>query len=154
MIENFDKIKKQISEFAGVINLFKSEAVQLKIVELILGDITEEASEEEIKGGEKPKRKKVGLYQKSTQKKPDSSQSSHKKKVSGGAGSFATLTQLLEGDFFKQPRTINDIIEHCKHNLAKTFKANEFSGKLARMVRDEELTRKKNKDKQYEYKKP
>ena len=53
-----------------------------------------------------------------------------------------------------KPRTINDLIEHCKHNLARTFKANEFSGKLGRMVRNSELTRKKNTDKQYEYKKP
>ena len=64
------------------------------------------------------------------------------------------MIQLAESDFFKEPRTINDIIEHCKHNLARSFRANEFSGKLGRMVRNEELKRKKNKDHQYEYKKP
>lgn len=153
MIENFEKMKKQVSELAGVINSFKSEAVQLKIIELILGDVTEVA-EEEATGGKKSKRKKAARRQKYTKKKADGSKPSPKKKVSGGTGSFATLTQLLEGDFFKQPRTINDIIEHCKLNLARSFKANEFSGTLARMTREGKLTRKKNKDKQYEYKKP
>jgi hypothetical protein len=75
------------------------------------------------------------------------------KNAPAGAGAVATLTQLLAGNFFDKPRTINDIIEHCKHNLARTFKPNEFSGKLARMVRNGALTRKKNADKQYEYKK-
>ncbi len=89
-----------------------------------------------------------------TRKKATVSQSSPKKKLSGGTGAKATLAKLMDGDFFTQPRTINDIIEHCKHNLARSFKANGFSGKLASMVRSGELTRKKNKEEQYEYNKP
>jgi hypothetical protein len=77
-----------------------------------------------------------------------------RRKASSGIGAVATLSQLLSGNFFDKPRTIKDVIDHCKHNLARTFRANEFSGKLGRMVRDHELTRKKNADKQYEYKKP
>jgi hypothetical protein len=153
MIENFEKMKKQLSELAAVINSFKSEAVQVKIIELILGDVTE-VPEEETTGGKKFEQKKTVRRQKSTQKKADGSQSSPKKKASEGAGAVATLRQLLGGDFFKQPRTIGDIIEHCKHKLARNFKANEFSGQLARMIRENKLTRNKNKDKQYEYKKP
>jgi len=151
MIENFEKMKKQLSELAGVINSFKSEAVQLRIIELILGDVTEA---EETTDGKKPKRKKVTRHQKSTEKKADRTQAATKKRQVAGGGAVATLTQLFESDFFKQPRTINNIIEHCKHNLARTFKANEFSGKLGRMVRGKQLSRRKNKDKQYEYKKP
>jgi hypothetical protein len=36
MIDNFDIVKKQLGELAQVFNGFKSEAVQLRIVELIL----------------------------------------------------------------------------------------------------------------------
>jgi hypothetical protein len=150
MFDNLEKMKKQLSELAGVINLFKSEAVQLKIVELILGDVTE--PEEEMVGGGAPRRHKTTQRKKSTQKKESGPKSPHKKKGSGGA--VANLTELLAGEFFKQPRTINDIIEYCKHKKARHFKANEFSGTLARLVRDTKLTRNKNKDKQYEYKKP
>jgi hypothetical protein len=150
MFDNLEKMKKQLSELAGVINLFKSEAVQLKIVELILGDITE--PEEKIAEGDKPRLLKTAQKKKFAQKKENDPKSLHKKKTSGGA--VATLTELLAGEFFKQPRTINDIIEHCKHKKARNFKANEFSGTLARLVRDSKLTRNKNKNKQYEYKKP
>ena len=38
MISNFDEVKKQLSELSEVINKFKSEAVQLRIVEIVLGD--------------------------------------------------------------------------------------------------------------------
>ncbi len=150
MLENLVKMKKQLSELAGVVNAFKSEAVQLKIIELILGDVTE-VPEKETTGGKKSKRKKG---QKSTQKKTDSSQRKPKKKAAGGTGAVANLTQLWNGDFFKQPRTIKDIIDHCKQKLARTFKANDFSGALARMTREGKLTRNKNKGKQYAYKKP
>src|SRR6266508_7025079 len=87
-------------------------------------------------------------------KRDDASDSPKKAKAPGGTGAVATLSQLASGTFFDKPRTIKDLIDHCKHNLARTFKANEFSGKLGRMVRNGELTRKKNADKQYEYKKP
>ena len=66
MLENFVKMKNQLSELAGVVNAFKSEAVQLKIIELILGDVTE-VPEEETTGGKKPKRKKTIRRQKFTQ---------------------------------------------------------------------------------------
>ena len=35
MIKNFDKVKTQLEELSDAINKFKSEAVQLKILELI-----------------------------------------------------------------------------------------------------------------------
>ena len=35
MIRNFDVIKDQLKELAGVINSFKSEAVQLRLIELV-----------------------------------------------------------------------------------------------------------------------
>lgn len=152
MIENFEAVKKQLSELAGVINQFKSESVQLKIIELIFGE--SRGLEENMSGDKPPTGGRKPRPKAPPKKEPGVSPSKSKKKAPGGTGAVATLTQLAAGDFFKQPRTINDVIEHCKHNLARTFKANEFSGKLGRMVRNKELTRKKNKDGQYEYKKP
>jgi hypothetical protein len=152
MIENFEAVKKQLSQLAGVINSFKSEAVQLKIIELIFGESG--SFEEDTSDDEKPKGKRKVRRKTVTKKEQGGGRiSTSKKKTMGGTGAVATVTQLATGEFFKQPRTINDIIEHCKHNLARTFKANEFSGKLSRMVRNKELIRKKNKDGQYEYKK-
>ena len=152
MIDKLDDIKKQLlSELATVLNAFKSEAVQLRLLDVLLG---QEATEEP----DKPHRR-TGSSKKSRQRVPaekatENSSGKKKKKAPSGTGAPATLTQLLSTTFFDKPRTINDIIEHCRHNLARTFKANEFSGKLSRTVRNGELTRKKNADKQYEYEKP
>jgi len=148
MIQDFGTVKAQLAELAGVINSFKSEAVQLKIIELVLGrtaDVPDEVSVEKEGGktARKPAKRREPAKAASGTKK--------KRKTTGGTGATATLSQLAEGDFFKTARTINDIIEHCRHNLALTFKANEFSGKLARMVRNNDLTREKNTDNQYEY---
>ncbi len=150
MIENFETVKKELKELAGVINAFKSEAVQLRIVELILGAsvIQENQVPEKETVPQKQKRKK----QKAAAKSADVTGKDAKKKVaSPGTGAVAAMTQLAEGDFFTKPRTIKDIIDHCSDNLARKFKSNEFSGKLARMTRNGELTRKKNADNQYEY---
>lgn len=151
MIENFDTIKKQLSDLAGVINAFKSEAVQLRIIELILGPKSE--PEEGAPPEDKRTPRKTTLRRRKPKVDTESGVTK-KRKASGGTGANATLAQLAVGNFFDKGRTINDIIEHCKHNLACTFRANEFSGKLGRMVRTGELSRKKNADKQYEYKKP
>lgn len=152
MIEKLDSIKKQLSELATVLNAFKSEAVQLRILDLVLGgqsseDVSDKPANTRIRAESRVRRT-------ATPKASGASASGKRKKAPAGSGAPATLTQLLSGTFFDKPRTINDIIEHCRHNLARTFKANEFSGKLGRMVRIGDLTRKKNADKQYEYKKP
>jgi hypothetical protein len=152
MMERFDAMKKQLSELATVLNEFKSEAVQLRVLELVFGERSTEGAPSH-KGDEKTPAR-FGAQTTSRAKKKDAVATGKRKKAPAGTGAPATLTQLLSGNFFDEARTINDIIEHCKNNLARTFKANEFSGKLGRMVRSDELTRKKNADNQYEYKKP
>lgn len=152
MIEKLDSIKKHLSELAAVLNAFKSEAVQLRVLDFVLG---EESSEEfDDKPANTRASRKSRPRRAAAAKKMGGATSTTRKKAAAGTGAPATLNQLLAGTFFDKPRTINDVIEHCKHNLARTFKANEFSGKLGRMVRTGDLARKKNADKQYEYKKP
>ncbi|MBK6606084.1 MAG: hypothetical protein IPQ05_18825 [Leptospiraceae bacterium] len=149
MINNFEKIKEQLKELSEVVNLFKSEAVQLRIVELVFD--SEQAKEEAVGNVQSnPRKKGKGKEKKSTQSNLKEKKT---KPVSVGNGPVATLSELANSDFFKKPRTINDIIEHCDRNLARRFKTNEISSKLARMVRNKELERTKNSDNQYEYKK-
>jgi hypothetical protein len=150
MIEKIDSMKKPLAELATVLNAFKSEAVQLRILDYILdvpvvGDTPPEHSR---------KRARAAKSQTKSTVTTGGTNSTHsKKRGSPGTGATATLNQLLSGTFFDKPRTIGDIIDHCRHNLARTFKANEFSGKLGRLVRSNELARKKNADNQYEYRK-
>ena len=148
MIKNFATVKKELKELAGIINTFKSEAVQLRIIDLFLGasSIQEDQIPPEETGSKKHKKKKAKTKPAVVDRKK-----SKKKAGTKSSGAVATLSQLAKSDFFSKPRTINDIIQHCSTSFARKFKANEFSGKLGRMVRNKELKRKKNANKQYEY---
>jgi hypothetical protein len=145
MIKNFEEIKKQLGELASVINSFKSEAVQLKIVELVFA--VQEEKPEFIPQEGAAKRK----MRKKKQAAGNDKDSKRKIKLAPGGGAVALLSKLYGGDFFKKPRTIGDLVKHAEVNYARKFKANEFSGRLARMVRDGQLKRTKNADDQYEY---
>jgi hypothetical protein len=150
MIDRIESLKKPLSELASVLNAFKSEAVQLRILEYL---VAKEFGGEENEHSASEKRSRGRKRQAAKQQDEGGATATRRKKGTTGGGAVATLTQLVAGNFFEKPRTINDLIEYCKHNLAKTFKANEFSGSLARMVRSGQLSRKKNAKKQYEYKK-
>jgi hypothetical protein len=156
MMEKFEELRKRLSELATLLNEFRSEAVQLRILEVVLsGDVVPSHSEKQNENtSQRNKRKKALPVTGSASTTTRIPSAGRRKRGAVGTGAPATLVQLLADNFFDQPRTINDVIEHCKHNLARTFKANEFSGKLGRMVRKGELSRKKNADKQYEYKEP
>lgn len=166
MIKNFEEVRKQLAELAQVLNAYKSEAVQLRLVELIFNGATPAAEKEAagltltnppaagLAGRKKPRRKAATR----TPAKTSGADGGEKKepkvraaKASSRKGAKATLTQLVAEGFFKTPRTIGAIVEHCDHNLATKFGSNEFSGSLGRFVRAKTLKRAKNADNQYEY---
>jgi hypothetical protein len=151
MIEKIETMKKPLAELATVLNAFKSEAVQLRILDHVL-NVPAVDDTPRVRSRRSARRAKAQTY--SPVPNGGARSSATKKRAASGAGAPATLSQLLSGTFFNKDRTINDLIEHCRVNLARTFKPNEFSGKLARLVRSGQLTRKKNADKQYEYRKP
>lgn len=151
MFENFEKTKGQLAELAEVINRFKSEAVQLRLLEILLGktQFAAPAAQDDV---ERPTRRRRARRQPTT--KTESTQNGEaKKKRSGssGTGAIATLTKTYQEGFFSQPRTIGDICAHCETNHARRVKPNEISGKLGRMVRERQLSRTKNSEGQYVY---
>lgn len=151
MLKNFEKIKSQLKDLSGIVNSFKSEAVQLRIVDLVFG--LESEGEEKDDHEAKIVVKKKRAAKKRPAKKTSTKTTTPKKPGNkpSGQGAVATLGNLIEEGFFKKPKSIGDIVEHCDHNLARKFKANEFSGKLGRLVRDKSLKRTKNSENQYEY---
>ena len=153
MIDNFERVKQQLAELATVINSFKSEAVQLRIVELILGGEFGSAVDHDDTGQARPHKKKRKTRKKSKKKianKKTEAKASNKKRTRK-AGPATVLTDLIDDGFFKDRNTISDIIAHCSSKKARIFKANELSTPLARFVRDGRLHRDQNADGQYEY---
>ncbi|MBZ0138565.1 MAG: hypothetical protein K8H87_02175, partial [Pseudorhodoplanes sp.] len=70
---------------------------------------------------------------------------------SGSPGAYAMINDLLAENFFKAPKTIGAIVDHCRTARGHHYKANECSPALLRLLRDGKLKRQKNKDGQYEY---
>lgn len=153
MIKKFDEVKEQLKELSGIINAFKSEAVQLRIIELILEGGTQlEENEEPEKSQTQSATPKIRRRKTSKPAPKDGATASERKKrSSSGSGAIATMLSVYDAGFFKSPKTIGEIVKHCEVNMARKIKPNEISGKLARMVRNKELKRDKNSDGQYRY---
>jgi len=149
MFKDYESTKKHLAELATIVNSFKSEAVQLRIVELLFKDIAQnkEDGEQLDTGSKKP------LEKKTTKKKKSNSSSDNgaKKSNRGRPGPAVILNRLYTEGFFKKKRMIGDIIAHCSSKLAFQYKTPELSGTLARFVRDGKLDRDKNAEDQYEY---
>jgi hypothetical protein len=152
VISNFDEIKRQLKELSEVINSFKSEAVQLRLVDLVFQAATGRAEPESAKDSHRPPgRKKHGSRKPSAEPSPREPGARRAARAGGRPGSVATLGTLFSGGFFKTPRTLKSLVEHCEANLALKYKQSDFSGALARYVRDQKLKRVKDSDGQYEY---
>jgi len=155
MIENFDEVKRQLKELSEVVNAFKSEAVQLRLIDLVFGGVASEDTSSSAESESTPRR---GVRKKSAKAvvlaKPDvttAAKSARTPRSGARLGGRSTLTRLQNEGYFKKPRTINDIVQHAETNLATKLKQSDLSGPLARYVRDKKLKRSKNKDNQYEY---
>jgi hypothetical protein len=155
MINNFDEVKRQLSELATVINSYTSEAVQLRIVELIFNQ--EAAVADSTDPGDDATGNRAPRRARRRRPKPavasDEAETSPKaRQGSGKKGAVALLNRLVDENFFASSRSLNDIVQHCDTKLATKFKPQEVSSKIIRLVRAGRLTRSKNKDGQYEYK--
>lgn len=153
MIENFEVVKQQLGELSDVINKFKSEAVQLKIIELVFKgagfppDEENGVKEDTSAVRRRMKRRKAPKATSAAQPGDGRKRPTPKAK---GTGAGAALDQFIQDGFFNQKRTIGAVVDHCE-TKARNFKANELSGPLARLVRNDRLSRTKNADNQYEY---
>jgi hypothetical protein len=156
MLKNIDLIKTQLSELASVINLYKSEAVQLKIVELVFKhatsgdslDVAENVESPVKRGGKRPQKSVKTVV---TGPRAQNTATAAKKK-SSKLGAASALQRLLDTGFFKTKRKMADIVNQCATKLASPIKSTSLSGPLARFVHDDKLDRDKNKeDGQYEY---
>ena len=139
MNKHIDKLKKQLIEISEVVNSFKSEAVQVKIIDKLFDAMSE--SEEDIDGGS------VDIFAKKGRKRGD---------INGDNYPFATgrkkpgatkvLNQLLDTDFFDEPQSISSIASICKDNYDSDFKTSELSGILLKLAKENKLRRERNND--------
>lgn len=158
-MNDLDELQKRLKCIADVVNAFKSESVQLRVVEVLLGQLGVSSSTPTTLTPPPPAQVKHRRPNKKTPKtsaetKAKSKADEPKRKPSRSAsspGAFAMINQLLTDGFFKSPQAIGAIVSHCGTSKGHHYKANECSPVLLRLLRDGKLTRKKNKEGQYEY---
>jgi len=128
MSKHIEKLKKQLMDISEVVNSFKSEAVQVKIIDKLFDAMAE--SEKGEDGFENGKRNR---------KHDDDEQHGRKK-----PGATKILNQLLTTDFFSAPQSISSVAEFCKDNFNSTFKTSELSGILLKLAKENKLRRERN----------
>lgn len=160
MIKNFDLIKDQLSQLAPIINGFKSEAVQLKIIELVLTGTEEVEVKNTGKSDSTQRRKKpparkakisVGGDGKETLPKAKGKKTGKRIGTSSRPGPLEMVNRLISEGFFNKKKSLNEILVFCKEKYAYVYKNNDFSPTLGRAVRSKLLSREKNTEGQYEY---
>lgn len=149
MIQNFEELKKQLNELATVLNSFKSEAVQLKLVDIIFEQSFDTDDYEKNKKTSEPK--KILAKRKLKKVKVSDGDENSKSRKSSKMGPGTILNELIEEGFFDKSKTINKITEHSESSKGKKIKSGDFSSVLVRFVRDKRLERTKNSEGQYEY---
>ena len=144
MSKQTEKLKKQLIEISEVVNLFKSEAVQVKVIDRLL----EVMIDAERSDADTPD----ALHKKGPKQKINGSSYEHginRKKP----GATKVLNQLLTGtDFFEQQRSISSIADYCKDNYDSDFKTSELSGILLKLANEHKLRRERsNTNNRFEY---
>lgn len=157
-MNELDDMQKRLKAIADVVNAFKSEAVQLRVVEVLLGQLgvpAAPAAKLDLKPSRRAKRRKTSTKSEvpaSGAEKPKPQKAARATaRSSASPGAFAMINQLLGDGFFKTPITIGAIVAHCRTAKGHHYKASECSPALLRLLRDNKLKREKNKDGQYEY---
>lgn len=148
MIKDFKKIKVQLMELSEVINSFKSETVQVRLVELILGVPEAAPAEPESQIVEKPivRRGRKPKLEVVAQPKIRRTRSKDR------PGPSIILNRLVGENYFDERRTIGDVVSYCMDTFKYQYKSTDLSGTLARFVKEETLKREKNADtNQFEY---
>jgi hypothetical protein len=143
MSKQTEKLKKQLIEISEVVNLFKSEAVQVKVIDRLFDvmiDAERSEADTETFNKRDPKQTINGSHYEHTtsRKKP---------------GATKVLNQLLTGtDFFDTHRSISSIADYCKTNYDSDFKTSELSGILLKLANEHKLKRERsNTNNRFEY---
>ena len=137
MSKQIEKLKKQLVDVSEVVNSFRSEAVQVKIIERLLDAMTE-SEKGEIEGID-------AFNRKGRRAKPEDEDENalHARKKPGAT---KILNQLLSTEFFTARHSISEIADFCKENYNSDFKTSELSGILLKLAKENKLKRERSND--------
>jgi len=137
MSKHIEKLKKQLMEISEVVNSFKSEAVQVRIIDRLLDAIAEtEKSDADTPETFSKRGRRV-------RNNDDDEHISHGRKKPGAT---KVLNQLLATDYFDTRHSISAIADYCKEHYDSDFKTSELSGILLKLAKEDKLRRERSND--------
>ena len=137
MSKQIEKLKKQLVDVSEVVNSFRSEAVQVKIIERLLDAMTE-SEKGDIDNNDALNRKG-----RKTRQDDEEENTLHTRKKPGAT---KILNQLLSTDFFNSRHSISEIADFCKEYYDSDFKTSELSGILLKLAKENKLKRERSND--------
>ncbi|RBP38523.1 hypothetical protein DES53_11141 [Roseimicrobium gellanilyticum] len=148
MFLNLDPLKSDLTKLAGILNQFKSELVQTKLVEMFFsgGGVPSAPADAPRRKGRPP-----GSGKKAAAAAVGAPKVAGKRRARGKMGATGALNALIKQGYFKTRRTIADVVEACEAKVGVAIKVTNLSGPLARFVQEGRLNRAKNKEDKYEY---
>jgi hypothetical protein len=147
MLSTITGLKDDLRKLAGVLNQFRSEAVQVRLLEQF-SRILPAPGSELVNPTEKPRRGRPPKAQTVTQPNVAPAKKKEKRSAMGATGA---VNALISKGYFKGRRTIVDIVQACESKVGVTIKVTNLSGPLGKFVQDEKLQRAKNKEDKFEY---
>ncbi len=124
-------------EISEVVNSFKSEAVQVRIIDRLL-DAIAETEKSDIEGTET-----FSKRGRRVRNNDDDEHISHGRKKPGAT---KVLNQLLATDYFDTRHSISAIADYCKEHYDSDFKTSELSGILLKLAKEDKLRRERSND--------
>lgn len=138
MSKHIEKLKKQLLEISEVVNSFRSEAVQVKVVDRLLDAMIESEKGESDSADASSRR-----VRRTRQIDDDEHHSNNGRKKPGAT---KVLNQLLMTDFFNSSHSISEIADYCKESYDSDFKTSELSGILLKLAKENKLKRERSND--------
>jgi hypothetical protein len=144
MSKHIEKLKKQLMEISEVVNAFKSEAVQVRVVDRLLDAMMEI---------EKVDADTAEVFNKRVYRQRGSDEGGYSAaRTAKKPGATKILNQLITSDFFDTPHSISSIANYCKDNFDSDFKTSELSGILLKLANEHKLRRERsNENNRFEY---
>ena len=143
MSKHTEKLRKQLLEISEVVNAFKSEAVQVKIIDRLLDSIMD-GERHDYEGDPTKLQERRGRKRKDDDYEDDGAGSRIRGRKKPGATKI--LNQIIHTDFFDAPRSISSIAQYCKDQYDSDFKTSELSGILLKLANENKLRRERNNE--------
>jgi hypothetical protein len=135
MLATIEGLKKDLTELAGILNRFRSEAVQLRVLD---GLFTKRDAPTPAQTAQRKMRLRAGGI-------------SGRRRARKPMSATAALNVLVSKGYFKRRRLLMDVVQACEDKAGAKVTAVNLGGVIAKFSEEGKLRRAKNDQGKFEY---